>query len=136
MAGVIEHLFTYGTLMRDLDYHYYLAENGARFVCKAEILGRLYVCEYPALIAATDAHVHGELYEFEDIARALPIIDECELEGTMYHRVVVRAKCADGRTLDAYAYRYAVSVRSCRLIESGDYRAYLAQGPASHKPQG
>ena len=122
----VDHLFAYGSLMSGLEFHSYIVDVGGVFVGKARARGRLYVCEYPAFIAGDEGEVAGELFSFPDIGAALPVLDDVELEGTMYHRIVVRPALADGRTIAAYVYQYAVSVRSCAHVASGDYRQFLA----------
>jgi len=120
------YLFAYGTLMQGLEYHSYIADTGGIFVATATIPGRLYMCDDPALVEDDEGGVvHGELYQYEHLERAIPLLDEIELEGTMYKRIMLTATLADGRHVEAVTYLYNVSVRSCTHIPSGDYRVYL-----------
>ena len=102
-------VFVYGTL-KPGERNFRVAERGGKFVSAAghienHVLYHFEPENYPGVIAG-DGVVHGYILTYENITRALPMLDE--LEGTdssppLYDRVVVNVL---PRNEPAYLYVY------------------------------
>jgi gamma-glutamylcyclotransferase (GGCT)/AIG2-like uncharacterized protein YtfP len=88
---------------------------------------------YPAAVPAKheNARVRGELYEMNDPAAVLQVLDEyegynsAEPDASPYGRRVTPVALDNGRVMDAWAYLYNAPLGRARRIESGDYVKYL-----------
>lgn len=121
-------VFVYGTLLRGELRAPLLDRHGAHAHAEAEVPGALVdLGEYPGLVAGP-GRVRGELVRLGDPEAALAQLDEVEdflgygRDGSMYRRVVLRARRADGSTEIAWTYRYLGPPEEGRLLESGDWR--------------
>lgn len=130
---MVEHLFVYGTLRRDLGHamHRVLAQH-SRYAGTARYAGRMYdVGAYPAVVPDPESApaVQGELYRLQRPAVLLPLLDRYEgcTEGddpaAEYRREVQPVVRHDGTTVQAWVYLYNQPVRTLRPIGSGDYLA-------------
>lgn len=121
-----ECVFVYGGLMRGFALHHHL--EGGSFAGEGVVRGALVsLGQYPGLVDG-DGEVRGEVYRFGDLAAALDVLDDVEdynpadADGSLYVRVAVPVRMADGRTLCAWAYRYNRSADGALRIASGDWR--------------
>lgn len=132
-------VFVYGTLRQGQRYHHLIQDN-IRSVQNAIVHGILYHLpyQYPALFSGASL-VAGELFELEDAAASLAILDELEDyrgpgQDNEYERQIVTATTADGNPHSCYLYIYAESKRSWVeqngiLVESGDWVRWKRENP-------
>ena len=105
----MKNLFVYGTLMSGQRAADKMSEGKYLGDYKLDDYAMYNLGRYPGIIPAKDEYVYGELYEIsEDM---IPILDEYEEEGSLYHRreVVVRAynwkpefPCIEGGNSEGY----------------------------------
>lgn len=128
-------VFVYGTLMQGGFWHGPAAQAGITAITPAQAKGTLFnLGDYPALSLGSVAPISGEILTFQDIASALPILDEIEdaaPEGAasgMYRRTILNVTDATGTRRRAWAYVMAPEKLSgASIITSGDWRAHHAQ---------
>lgn len=111
-------LFVYGTLRAGERAHHHLA--GSRLVGPADTedgYELLDLGDYPALRAAREGRVHGDLYEVEPAV--LAALDRYEGHPTLFRRGEVRL--ADGTTATTY-FAHAAGRAGAPRIASGDWR--------------
>jgi gamma-glutamylcyclotransferase (GGCT)/AIG2-like uncharacterized protein YtfP len=87
---------------------------------------------YPAAVPTRDeSRVWGEVYEMQDAAGVLAILDEIEgyrpnePERSLYTRVQTDVTLQDGRVTPAWAYFYNAPLGQAQRIDSGDYLHHL-----------
>jgi gamma-glutamylcyclotransferase (GGCT)/AIG2-like uncharacterized protein YtfP len=119
-------IFVYGGLMRGFDLHHFLA--GSTFVSLATARGKLYaIGRYPGMIAG-EGTVRGELFEADDVAVVLEVLDEVEgydpldADASEYVRAQQAVRTDDGRDVSAWLYLYNGSVAGLDRIKGGDWR--------------
>ncbi|MDB5083152.1 MAG: hypothetical protein JWN30_38 [Bacilli bacterium] len=122
------YVFVYGTLRQSQSYHDLIA--GRYSDCwKATLSGVLYDLPfgYPAVVPG-EGKVYGELYEFEELDKVLPDLDE--LEGyhgidsdNEYERVIQEAETEQGQRMNCYVY-----VQRPEQIRALGRRAVLLSG--------
>lgn len=128
-------VFVYGTLMQGGFWHGPAAKAGITAITPAQATGTLFdLGDYPALSLGSVAPISGEILTFQDIASALPILDEIEdaaPEGAasgMYRRTILNVTDATGTRRRAWAYVMAPeNLPGASIITSGDWRAHHAQ---------
>jgi gamma-glutamylcyclotransferase (GGCT)/AIG2-like uncharacterized protein YtfP len=132
---VSELIFFYGTLMTPfnrpgrvrVDSHLLFKGHGSI----AAALFDLGV--YPAAVPADDenARVRGELYQMNNAAAVLQVLDEIEgynstkPNTSLYTRRATQVALDDGKVVEAWAYFYNAPLGRAERIESGDYLEYL-----------
>lgn len=102
------YLFAYGTLMKGLCNHKYLANQ--EFICKTEIVdfGLYNVTEdYPGIVRKQNSKVKGELYLIDE--DLLQILDE--FEGEEYNRIEVDVMM-DNSKIRAYTYLWVEDIHN------------------------
>lgn len=123
------HLFIYGTLLPGLRLEAEM--QGARFVCAAQVPGRLVdVGRYPGLLPG-EGHVTGEVYAVDDAHKAR--LDGVEgmvpndRTASQYWRewVTVVGGPLQGQLVQTYVYNRPVV--GCTPIVHGDYRRYIRE---------
>ena len=125
-------VFVYGTLMQGGFWHGSAARAGITAITPALATGTLFdLGDYPALTLGVATPIRGEILTFQDIATALPILDEIEDAapdgGTsgMYRRTIMTVTDQAGRRRRAWAYVMAPeSLGAAPIIASGDWRAH------------
>lgn len=123
-------IFVYGTLMQGEPAHHRLARHHPTRIVDGAVRGRLvHLGAYPGLVSCnTGDQVRGELVELEDAADALHELDAFEEfvgygeRSSVYRRVVIEVREADGRRTPAWTYRYVAPVNGGGVIRSGDWR--------------
>jgi len=128
----LPHVFVYGTLMQGGFWHGPAAKAGIAAITPALATGTLFdLGDYPALTLGAATPIRGEILTFQDIATALPILDEIEDAapdgGTsgMYRRTIMTVTDQAGRRRRAWAYVMAPeSLGAAPIIASGDWRAH------------
>ena len=126
-----DHLFVYGTLMRDFDHPMArLLSRSADFIGTARCRGRLYlVRHYPGLVlseAEADV-VFGELYRLRQPAELLAEFDMYEACGdgfappTEYLRQRLPVTSGEGEVSEAWTYIYNWPVAHLPRIASGRF---------------
>ena len=130
-----DHLFVYGTLMRDFDHPMaQLLSRSADFLGPARCCGRLYlVRDYPGLVLsdAPDDVVFGELYRLkqpEALLREFDMYEACGegfAEPTEYVRqmlpVALEDSAGEAATTEAWTYIYNWPVTRLPRIASGRF---------------
>jgi gamma-glutamylcyclotransferase (GGCT)/AIG2-like uncharacterized protein YtfP len=128
-------VFVYGTLMQGGFWHGPAAKAGIAAITPAQATGTLFdLGDYPALTLGAATPIQGEILTFQDIATALPILDEIEdaaPDGSpsgMYRRTILTVTDHAGQRRRAWAYVMAPeSLRAAPIIASGDWRAHQRQ---------
>ena len=128
-------IFVYGTLLKGLPLHNYLAKSAARYVGKGRIKGRLYdLGEYPGVVESQNAdNVQGEVYELSD-KKTLDELDRVEEyhphfpQKSLFVRRKAIVRLDNGDTIPAWTYFLARKPRNAEIIESGDYRKAVSSG--------
>ncbi len=111
-------LFAYGTLMRGLERHRFLAA-GTTLIGRGTVRGRLLsLGRYPGIVDGCD-RVTGELYRIDD-EELLPAVDREEGYNFLRRRAVVTL--TDGRRARAWIYRYRGPRERAAVIPAGDWR--------------
>ena len=120
----MDHLFVYGTLRRGSAHEIArLLQGQARFVGDARMHGRLYgLGRYPGAVAAVrkDEWVRGEVYQMDDSAGLMAVLDD--YEGSGFERAISSVQLDDGKAIECWVYLY-VGKTPGKLIESGDWLA-------------
>ena len=126
-----DHLFVYGTLMRDFDHPMArMLSRNADFVGAARCRGRLYLVKhYPGMTLSDDAAdiVHGEVYRLhqpEALLREFDMYEACGegfAEPTEYIRQMLAVTLADGTAGEAWTYIYNWPVAHLPRIASGRF---------------
>jgi gamma-glutamylcyclotransferase (GGCT)/AIG2-like uncharacterized protein YtfP len=87
---------------------------------------------YPAAIPADDnSTVRGEVYETNEAAAVLAVLDEiegyrpAEPDRSLYTRATVDVTLEDGRVEKAWSYFYNAPLGGAQRITSGDYLEHL-----------
>ncbi|MBL8785154.1 MAG: gamma-glutamylcyclotransferase [Deltaproteobacteria bacterium] len=128
---MIDGVFVYGTLLRGEERGAVIRELAPTAILMAEAAGTLWdLGAYPGL-ALEPSHglVQGELVKFEDIGRALEVLDEIEgfiapgAPDNLYERLAIEVGMGDGRVRTAWTYVYAGPLDQAAPITSGDWRA-------------
>lgn len=138
-AAFTGDLFVYGSLMVGERLHHYIEELGPKSITPASVTGRLYdLGTFPGLSLEGDATIRGERLRFDDIDRALRVLDGVEgyygrgAKNNLYQRKVVELTDdpASGDPLPgpgrAWTYVY-VGPDEGVPIPSGDWRRWRVQ---------
>ncbi len=125
---VVEYLFVYGTLKRDIrgSKNYFLKKY-ASFIGKGFVHGKLYrVSYYPGMVLSKDKkdRVYGEIYKLKNpflIFKKLDNYEGCSRNFRKpyeYRRVKTKAYMND-KEVDVWVYEFCRKVKKCDLIKSG-----------------
>ena len=125
-------VFVYGTLMQGGFWHGPAAQAGIAAITPAQATGTLFdLGDYPALTLGHVAPVHGEILTFQDIAKALPVLDEIEdaapdgAASGMYRRTIMTVTDHAGQHRRAWAYVMAPeNLAGAPIIASGNWRGH------------
>ena len=125
-------VFVYGTLMQGGFWHAPAAEAGIADITPAQATGTLFdLGDYPALMLGAAEPIQGEILTFQDIASALPILDDIEDAAPdggasgMYRRTIMTVTDQAGQRRRAWAYVMAPqNLGDAPIIPSGDWRAH------------
>ena len=128
-------VFVYGTLMQGGFWHAPAAKAGITAITPAQATGTLFdLGDYPALTLGDPSPIQGEILTFQDIAKALPILDEIEdaapdgAASGMYRRTILTVTDQAGQRRRAWAYVMAPeNLGAAPIIASGDWRAHSAK---------
>ena len=120
-AGVIRHLFVYGTLRPgDVRWHFlapFVVDDGWLDTVRGQLFDT--GLDYPAAVFDDEGTIVGHTFALleESAARALEVLDEVEgiVDGD-YSRVIVRT----GRGVDAWAYTSGDGLDLTPIV-SGDW---------------
>jgi gamma-glutamylcyclotransferase (GGCT)/AIG2-like uncharacterized protein YtfP len=125
-----DHLFVYGTLMRDFDHPMAkLLSRSSEFIGEARCQGRLYLVKhYPGLILSDDTAdiVFGELVRLHTPQASLVTFDDYEgcgpgVASPQYLRQVLPVTLDDGKVSEAWTYVYNRPVSKLQRISSGRF---------------
>lgn len=117
-------VFVYGTLLRGLSNHHWLA--GARFVAEdvtAEGLALVDLGDYPAVLEAPGTPVAGEVFEVDDVGLAR--LDALEARPVLYDRRPVELRSGTEALIYTLCGEPEDHGMRGTLIPDGDYRAWL-----------
>jgi gamma-glutamylcyclotransferase (GGCT)/AIG2-like uncharacterized protein YtfP len=125
-------VFVYGTLMQGGFWHAPAAEAGIAAITPAQATGTLFdLGDYPALMLGAATPIQGEILTFQDIASALPVLDDIEDAAPdggasgMYRRTIMTVTDQAGQRRRAWAYVMAPqNLGAAPIIPSGDWRAH------------
>jgi gamma-glutamylcyclotransferase (GGCT)/AIG2-like uncharacterized protein YtfP len=125
-------VFVYGTLMQGGFWHAPAAKAGITAITPAQATGTLVdLGDYPALTLGKPSPIQGEILTFQDIAKALPILDEIEdaapdgAASGMYRRTILTVTDQAGHRRRAWAYVMAPeNIGAAPIIASGDWRVH------------
>jgi gamma-glutamylcyclotransferase (GGCT)/AIG2-like uncharacterized protein YtfP len=128
-------VFVYGTLMQGGFWHAPAAKAGITAITPAQATGTLFdLGDYPALTLGDASPIQGEILTFQDIAKALPILDEIEdaapdgAASGMYRRTILTVTDEAGHRRRAWAYVIPLeSLGPAPIIASGDWRVHQRQ---------
>ena len=132
---ILPDVFVYGTLMQGGFWHAPAAKAGITAITPAQATGTLFdLGDYPALTLGDPSPIQGEILTFQDIAKALPILDEIEdaaPDGSpsgMYRRTIMTVTDQAGQRRRAWAYVIPLeSLGAAPIIASGDWRVHQRQ---------
>ena len=119
-------IFTYGTLMRGERNHALLAPQVRRAHGTARVANAalLRIDWYPGLVLSEGGTVHGELYELDDVAAALQVLDAYEdfmgyeSKRSLYRRSLIKAVTPAGSVF-AWTYIFLGDAGSVSLDSIG-----------------
>ena len=128
-----ELVFFYGTLMAGFDRRRRAGiDDKLRYIGRGAVTGTLYdLGLYPALVAASEGRVWGEVYEMSDAAMVLPALDEIEgyrhddPDRSLYLRNQTDVTLPDGTHAKAWVYFYNAPLGKAPRIPSGDYLEHV-----------
>jgi gamma-glutamylcyclotransferase (GGCT)/AIG2-like uncharacterized protein YtfP len=129
---MLADVFVYGTLMQGGFWHAPAAEAGITAITPAQAAGTLFdLGDYPALTLGEPRPIQGEILTFQDIASALPVLDDIEDAAPdggasgMYRRTIMTVTDQAGQRRRAWAYVMAPqNLGAAPIIPSGDWRAH------------
>ena len=135
----LDHIFFYGTLMRDFPLRRRAGFNTwLQYVGHGRVAGALFdLGPYPALVSGVSAvgggdhEVCGEVYRMlapDALLARVDLIEDHRPEAPdagQYRRLALAAHLDDGRTVDVWAYVYNRSTTSAARIADGDYRHHV-----------
>jgi gamma-glutamylcyclotransferase (GGCT)/AIG2-like uncharacterized protein YtfP len=128
-----DHLFVYGTLMRDFDHPMArMLSRNADFIGQARCRGRLFLVKhYPGLVLSEDEGdaVYGEVYRLhqpEALLREFDMYEACGkgfAEPTQYVRQMLSVTLEDGASeaVEVWTYIYNWPVAHLTRIVSGRF---------------
>jgi gamma-glutamylcyclotransferase (GGCT)/AIG2-like uncharacterized protein YtfP len=125
-------VFVYGTLMQGGFWHGPAAQAGIAAITPGQAAGTLFdLGDYPALTLGEPTPIQGEILTFQDIAKALPVLDEIEdaapdgAASGMYRRTIITVTDRAGQHRRAWAYVMAPeNLAGAPIIASGNWRGH------------
>jgi gamma-glutamylcyclotransferase (GGCT)/AIG2-like uncharacterized protein YtfP len=128
-----ELVFFYGTLMAGFDRRRRAGiDDRLKYMGRGAIQGALFdLGLYPALVAATDGRVWGEVYDMTDAPTVLAALDDIEgyrhddPDRSLYTRAQTDVTLPDGRRASAWVYFYNAPLGKAQRIPSGDYLEHV-----------
>lgn len=140
MTEQCEHLFVYGTLMKDTQHPMakLLAEH-SEYICRATLQAQLYLIDYyPGAILSNNANdiVYGDLYKLSSTGWLLDELDDYEEcssafpEPHEYDRQCVSVHPLDSslNISTAWAYLYRYSIKNKPQIIDGQFEMHISEG--------
>jgi gamma-glutamylcyclotransferase (GGCT)/AIG2-like uncharacterized protein YtfP len=129
---MLADVFVYGTLMQGGFWHAPAAEAGIAAITPAQATGTLFdLGDFPALTLGEPTPIKGEILTFQDIAKALPVLDEIEdaapdgATSGMYRRTIMTVTDHAGQHRRAWAYVMAPeNLAGAPIIASGNWRRH------------
>ncbi len=128
-----ELVFFYGTLMAGFDRRRRAGiDDKLRYIGRGAIQGALFdLGLYPALVAASDGRVWGEVYEMADAPTVLAALDDIEgyrhddPDRSLYTRAQTEVTLPGGDHASAWVYFYNAPLGKAQRIPSGDYLEHV-----------
>ena len=128
-----ELVFFYGTLMAGFDRRRRAGiDDKLKYMGRGAIQGALFdLGLYPALVAASDGRVWGEVYEMTDASTVLAALDDIEgyrhddPDRSLYTRAQTEVTLPDGSHARAWVYFYNAPLGRAQRIPSGDYLEHV-----------
>lgn len=126
-------VFFYGTLMAGFDRRRRAGiDDKLKYIGRGAIQGAMYdLGLYPALVAASEGRVWGEVYEMADSPTVLAALDEIEgyrhddPDRSLYMRAQTDVTLPDGGHAKAWVYFYNAPLGKAPRIPSGDYLEHV-----------
>jgi gamma-glutamylcyclotransferase (GGCT)/AIG2-like uncharacterized protein YtfP len=128
-----ELVFFYGTLMAGFDRRRRAGiDDKLKYMGRGAIQGALFdLGLYPALVAASDGRVWGEVYDMTDAPTVLAALDDIEgyrhddPDRSLYMRAQTDVTLPDGTHANAWVYFYNAPLGQAQRIPSGDYLEHV-----------
>jgi gamma-glutamylcyclotransferase (GGCT)/AIG2-like uncharacterized protein YtfP len=128
-----ELVFFYGTLMAGFDRRRRAGiDDKLRYIGRGVIQGALFdLGLYPALVAANEGRVWGEVYEMTESPTVLAALDDIEgyrhddPDRSLYTRAQTDVTLPDGGHAQTWAYFYNAPLGQAQRIPSGDYLEHV-----------
>jgi gamma-glutamylcyclotransferase (GGCT)/AIG2-like uncharacterized protein YtfP len=128
-----ELVFFYGTLMAGFDRRRRAGiDDKLTYIGRGAIQGALFdLGLYPALVAASEGRVWGEVYEMADPPTVLAALDDIEgyrhddPDRSLYTRATTDVTLPDGDHAQAWVYLYNAPLGRAQRIPSGDYLEHV-----------
>jgi gamma-glutamylcyclotransferase (GGCT)/AIG2-like uncharacterized protein YtfP len=128
-----ELVFFYGTLMAGFDRRRRAGiDDKLKYIGRGAIQGALFdLGLYPALVAASEGRVWGEVYEMADPPTVLAALDDIEgyrhedPDRSLYTRAQTDVTLPDGGRARAWVYFYNAPLGKAQRIPSGDYLEHV-----------
>jgi len=125
----LEKIFVYGTLMREELRNSTMVESSIGECQPATAKGTLLdLDDYPGMLAGSDAVIHGEVYQIDQVYSTLQTLDSIEgfygydSQHSLFTRIIVQIETEHGNEWAwAYAYNEEEGVEY-KIIDSGDWR--------------
>ena len=129
-----EYLFVYGTLLSNYGNHESndLMKQYAKYIGKAQLLGKLYMVDYyPGVVdcdASEKCYVRGEVYQLLKPNELFDFLDKYEEydladpEGSEYIRKKATVRLKDSKQeVEAWVYYYNQSIEDLEWLPKGDF---------------
>jgi gamma-glutamylcyclotransferase (GGCT)/AIG2-like uncharacterized protein YtfP len=107
-------------------------DDKLRYIGRGAIQGALFdLGLYPALVAASDGRVWGEVYEMTDAPTVLAALDDIEgyrhddPDRSLYTRAQTAVTLPGGDHASAWVYFYNAPLGKAQRIPSGDYLEHV-----------
>lgn len=132
---MVSKIFVYGTLQEGEPYFNHPALQQNRIdVKKGKTKGIMYRLEwYPVIIETDKEWVHGEIHSFNEINKALRMMDEIEdfipghSDNSLYQRKIADVVEENGNIEKCWIYYYIGEIEELERIDSGNWKDYSTQ---------
>ena len=125
--STLNHIFVYGTLMKQESRNGILEQYSAEFLGPNSITGKLlHLSNFPGMIHDDNSEISGELYHCQEIGECLSKLDWIEgfygynSNDSLFTRIITKVNEENN---PKWAWTYKYNGESGKIIKSGDWRA-------------
>ena len=125
--STLNHIFVYGTLMKQESRNGILEQYSAEFLGQNSITGKLlHLSNFPGMIHDDNSEISGELYHCQEIGECLSKLDWIEgfygynSNDSLFTRIITKVNDENN---PKWAWTYKYNGESGKIIKSGDWRA-------------